>query len=63
MPDMSATTITLVLHPEQDVDAEAALKAALKTLLRSHRLRCVGITVEPPVQYGEERWGPKPDLA
>jgi hypothetical protein len=60
---MSEVTITLVLKPEKGVDAEAALKAALKTLLRAHRLRCVSIKVEEPVPYGRDRWGDRPDLA
>jgi hypothetical protein len=43
---MNAVTIKLVLRPEKGVDAEAALKAALKALLRTYRLRCVAVSVE-----------------
>jgi hypothetical protein len=60
---MSDTTITIVLRPEKGVDPDAALKAALKTLLRFHRLRCVSVTVEPDVPYGEQRWGKNAKLA
>ncbi|MEX2545169.1 MAG: hypothetical protein WD316_08585 [Phycisphaeraceae bacterium] len=38
-------TIVLHLRPLPGVDPERALKAALKRLLRNHRLRCVRVEI------------------
>jgi hypothetical protein len=41
-------TFVIVLRPEPGIDGVRALRAALKTLLRSHGLRAVRIAAEAP---------------
>jgi hypothetical protein len=49
MTDTNPRPVYVVtLRPEAGVDAVRALRLALKWLLRTHGLRCVGLSAAPP---------------
>lgn len=41
-------TLTLAPEPGDDIPPSTRLRSALKTLLRTHRLRCVRVEETPP---------------
>jgi hypothetical protein len=47
----------ITLKPEPGIAGDRALRAALKTLLRRHGLRCTAIRCEPPMleEAGQSR--------